>query len=270
LVAACKAYGVMLRTDSEVARVDISGGTVHGVTLTSGEALLAPVVAAACDPKQLFLQLVRPQLLSHRFESGIKNIRARGTVAKIHLAVDGYPQIKGRPGFNAALIRTGERLDDLERAFDAVKYRAFSPAPVLEVYAPTLEDASLAPAGKHVLSVLVHFAPYRLETGWTAAKKSELYALAVAALAAVMPDVRSRILANEVLTPADVEARFNLSGGHMFHGEHAADQLLVRPVPDCARYATPFKGLFLCGSGSHPGGGITGAPGLLAAKAILG
>ncbi len=269
LIEACKAQGVELVTDAEVSQVDITAGVVRGVTLKGGAKVEAGLVAAACDPKQLFLSLVKPQYLTHRFEMDVRNIRTRGTVAKLHLALDKYPELRGRPSLKVEYIRTGEYFDQLEKAFDPVKYREFSKAPVFDAYVPTLEDPSLAPAGKHVLSVLVHFAPHHLEGGWTDAKREDLYQTAIAGLSHYMPGLAGSIVGKEILTPVDLETRFNLSGGHMFHGEHAADQLLVRPVPDCSRYATPFKGLFLCGSGSHPGGGITGAPGSLAAKAML-
>lgn len=269
LIDACRGQGVEFVTDAEVQQLNIAAGAVKGVTLKGGAVVEAAQVAAACDPKQLFLNLVKPQYLTHRFEMDVRNIRTRGTVAKLHLALNAYPEIKGRPSLKAEYIRTGEYFDQIERAFDAVKYREFSKAPVFDIYIPTLEDASLAPSGKHVMSVLVHFAPHKLEGGWNEQKKEELYKASIAGLTQYMPGLESLIAGKELLTPVDLEQRFNLSGGHMFHGEHAADQLLVRPVPDCSRYSTPFKNLFLCGSGSHPGGGITGAPGSLAARTML-
>jgi phytoene dehydrogenase-like protein len=270
LVRAAAAAGVDLRTGARVARVVVERGRASGVTLDDGTTIAAPVVAAACDPKTLFLDLVAPEQLPLRLERDIRNLRARGTAAKLELAVDRLPEWRGRPGLAAEWIRVGERLDDLERAFDAVKYRRHAAAPMLDVYVPTLEDASLAPRGHHVVSILVHFVPLAPEGGWTEVARRGLVEAVLATLDQHAPNLRGGILGQRLLTPQDLEAEWGLAGGHLFHGEHAADQLVVRPVPACARYRTPIEGLFLCGSGSHPGGGVTCAPGALGARAFLG
>lgn len=271
LLSAANAAGVALRLGATVealsfAKVD----QVDGVVLESGELVKATHVAAAIDPKQLFLKLVPPAYLTHNFEHNVVNIRARGTTAKVHLAMNGLPQWRERPNLKAEYIRTGEYFDQMERAFDAVKYRKMSDEPLLDIYVPTLEVPEMAPPGKHVLSILVHFAPHKLDAGWSAEMNAELLKRTLAALDAYAPGASGLVLGSEVLSPVDLEQRFNLTGGHLFHGEHATDQLLVRPTPECSRYATPFKSLFLIGGGAHPGGGITGAPGALAAKMVLG
>ena len=271
LLSAAKAAGVELRLNTEVeslalAKVD----EVDGVTLKGGETIKATAVAAAIDPKQLFLKLMPPANLTHNFEHNIVNIRARGTTAKVTLALNGLPQWNQRPSLKAEYIRTGEYFDQMERAFDAVKYRKMSDEPLLDIYIPTLEAPEMAPNGKHVMSVLVHFAPHQLDAGWSAEMNAELLKRTLKALDQYAPGASALVAGSEVLSPVDLEKRFNLSGGHLFHGEHAADQLLVRPTPECSRYSTPFKSLFLIGGGAHPGGGITGAPGALAAKMVLG
>jgi phytoene dehydrogenase-like protein len=180
------------------------------------------------------------------------------------------PEWRERPSLRAEYVRTGEFFDQMERAFDAVKYRKMSDEPLLDIYVPTLETPELAPNGQHVMSILVHFAPHQLDQGWSAATNAELLKRVTTVLDKYAPGTSAKIVASEVLSPVDLEQRFNLSGGHLFHGEHAADQLLVRPTPECARYGTPFKNLFLIGGGAHPGGGLTGAPGALASRMMLG
>lgn len=269
LVAAAKAAGVEIRTETEVERVLLNGKTVEGVKIKNGAAIVAVRVAAACDPKQLFLKLMEPTALTYGFEHNIASIRSRGTTAKVTLALSALPQWRQRPGLKAEYIRTGETFDQMEKAFDFVKYKEMSTRPLLDMYLPTLEAPELAPPGQHVLSILAHFAPVDLKGGWTEAKRTELYDNVIRTLEEYAPGVKQLIIGLQLLTPADLERDYNLSGGHVFHGEHAADQLFIRPTPECARYATPFEGLFLCGSGAHPGGGITGAPGAFASRVIF-
>jgi phytoene dehydrogenase-like protein len=269
LESAARATGAEIRTDARVTRLDVQQGAVAGVTLANGEVLEADRVAAACDPKHLFLDLVPPHLLSLEFERNISLFRARGTAAKIDLALSGYPEITGRPELQPAFLRTGAGLDELERAFDPVKYREFALEPVLDFYVPTIERPELAPAGHHVFSIQVHWVPYDLEGGWTDEARERLLESALDALAAYMPTIRQALVAAAVASPVDLERTYGVTGGHLYHGEHAIDQLVLRPTPECARYATPFEGLYLCGSGSHPGGGISCAPGALASRTLL-
>ncbi len=270
LEKAANASGVEIRTDARVTRLNLQDGAVTGVSLANGEVLDGNQVAAACDPKHLFLKLVPPQLLSMEFERNVQHIRARGTTAKINLALDRYPEFPGRPDLQATFLRTGTSIDDLERAFDPVKYREFALEPMLDIYVPTLEAPQLAPTGHHVFSIQAHWIPYELEGGWTDEARDRLLDSVLDTLDSYSPQLRQSIVAAQVQSPVDLERIYGVTGGHLFHGEHATDQLILRPTPECARYTTPFKGLFLCGSGSHPGGGTTCAPGALATQAMLG
>jgi phytoene dehydrogenase-like protein len=236
-----------------------------GVTLASGEDLEAGAVVATCDPKRTFLELIAPGTLPIRIEEEYERIRMRGTAAKIHLALDGALEVAARPGERFEHLRIGGgHVDDLERAFDAVKYAQVSTSPHLEVRVPTVADPSLAPAGHEVVSILASYAPHHVLGGWTAERSAALLESVLATLERHAPQVRQRLVAAEVLTPADLESRYALTGGQLHHGEPALDQLLVlRPTPSAARYATSVAGLYLCGSGSHGGGGVNCVPGSL-------
>lgn len=272
LLAAVRAAGAELRTGAEVKRIRIDRGRIAGVTLVSGETIDAPVVLSSADPKRTMLSLLAPGTLPLRIEEEIRNVRCRGSAAKIHLALSGPLELAGSDGRLDEAIRIGGgHVDDLERAFDAIKYRTFSERPNLEIRVPTVADPSLAPSGHHVVSILASFAPYNLEGGWTPEARERLGDAVLAVLEKHAPDVRQRIVAREVLTPADLETRFALTGGQLHHAELALDQLLVmRPTPSAARYGTTVPGLFLGGSGNHPGGGVRPTAGVLAAEAVLG
>lgn len=269
LEKAALAAGVEIRTDARVVRLSLEEGAVSGVALANGEVLESRQVAAACDPKQLFLKLIPAPQLTMEFERNIKLLRTRGTTAKIDLALSDYPEYPGRPELQPVVLRTGTTIDDLERAFDPVKYREFALQPMVDVYVPTLEDPQLAPTGHHVFSVQAHWVPYDLEGGWTDEAKDRLLDGVLDTLSGYFPSLRQSIVGARVLSPVDLERIYGVTQGHLFHGEHATDQLILRPTPECSRYETPFRGLYLCGSGSHPGGGITCAPGALATQAIL-
>ena len=274
LLAAGRAAGATLRTGAEVARIrldDRRAGKVAGVALASGETIDAPVVLSSTDPKRTMLELLAPGTLPLKIEDEFLRLRSRGSAAKVHLALSGPLELAGSDGRLHETIRIGGgHVDDLERAFDAIKYRRFSDHPHLEIRVPTVADPSLAPSGHHVVSILASFAPYTLDGGWTAEARERLGDAVVAVLAQHAPDLRGRIVAREILTPADLETRFALTGGHLHHGELALDQLLVmRPSPSAARYRTAVPGLYLGGSGNHPGGGVRPTAGLLAAEAVL-
>jgi phytoene dehydrogenase-like protein len=269
LLGAAREAGVELRTGVDVQRIDVEAGAVTGVTLASGETLTARTVVSSCDPARTLLGLVPKRHLPTTLETRIRNWRVRGTTAKLHIALDDLPNWSAHPGQPVAHARLVGDVDDLERAFDAVKYGRFSSEPYLDVALPSLEDPSLAPEGKHVMSVLASFAPYHLEGGWNDARREELGNVVLDTLERHAPGLKRRVIAHEVLSPHDIEQRYGATGGHVHHGEHSLDQWLhARPDPDCARYATPIGGLFLCGSGSHPGGGLSGGPGWLGAQAI--
>ncbi len=269
LEAAARAAGVEILSGSEVREVKIENGAATGVVLASGERIEATSVAVSCHPAYLFSELVEPHLVSRRLMANLRNFRSRGAAAKIHLALSGLPTLACRPDLETGALQIGASLEYLERASDALKYREMAAAPALDIRIPTLETPELAPSGHHVMSILVFAAPHGLEGGWNARRSAELEETVLSTLERYLPDLRSAVVDSEVLSPADLESEFNLPGGHLLHGEPGLDQLLVRPTPECARYRTPFDGLYLCGSGSHPGGGITCAPGALAAKAML-
>jgi phytoene dehydrogenase-like protein len=251
-----------------VERIRVGNGAVSGVVLKGGEELAARAVLATCDPHRALLELLQPGQLTMRLTARLRNFRCRGTAAKAHLALAGPLAFRGVVAERARL--GGGSVDFLERAFDAVKYRRFSERPFLEVFQPSVAESGWAPAGQHVAAVLVGYAPRDLDGGWSEASRAALGEAIRVALERWDPEVRAKLLAMEVLAPADLEARFGASGGHLHHGEHALDQLLfMRPTPETARYATPIPGLYLGGSGSHPGGGITGVPGWLGAGAVL-
>jgi phytoene dehydrogenase-like protein len=240
------------------------------VELQDGEQISANTVVSSADPKTTFFSLLGARHMEAGFVRKINNIRIRGNTAKLHLALEGKPEFNG---LNQNLL--GERLliapdiEYVERAFNHAKYGEHSIKPVAEITIPSVHDNSLAAPGKHVLSAVVQYAPYQLKEGWSVAKAAFTEQV-VDLLATYAPGIRSQILHTELLTPVDIEREFRITGGHWHHGELAIDQfLMLRPVPHCAQYASPVKGLYLCGAGSHPGGGVMGSAGRNAAKAIL-
>lgn len=267
---AFEAAGGRIQLRAEVAQILVDKGAVSGAELADGATLEASLVVATCDPKRALLDLIEPGALPLGVEEQVGVVRARGTTAKVNLALDGHLIFHGREGERHARAVVAEDVDDIERAFDAAKYRTCSEKPHLDVSVPSVGDPSLAPEGKDVVSILAHFAPCDVEGGWTDEMTTRFGDAVIEVLESVAPGTRSKILAREVLSPAALEARYGLTGGHIFHGEHALDQLLfMRPTPALAHYATPIGGLYLGGSGSHPSGGVTCQPGALAAQAIL-
>ena len=227
-------------------------------------------MASSVDANLTFLKFLGEEHLPDEFLHQVRNIDYASASAKVNLALDGQISFRDRDGERHARAVVSDDLDEIERAFDAAKYRACSERPHLEVSVPSVNDASLAPAGKDVVSILAHAAPYNLEGGWSDEASERFGDAVVETLEGVAPGTRARIVAREVLSPADLEDRYGLTGGHIHHGEHALDQLLfMRPTPKLARYKTPIEGLYLGGGGSHPSGGVTCQPGALAAEAIL-
>jgi phytoene dehydrogenase-like protein len=278
LAAAARQAGVTLRLQAEVGEIAISDGAATGVTLTSGESISARAVVSNLDPKRTLLQLVDPMHLEPELVRRVQNIRAHGTLAKINFAVSTLPRLDALASLGdqeraAALsgrVRLAGEIDDIERAFDAAKYGAFSEDPTIEFTIPSLVDPTLAPNGQHVVSAYVQYAPYRLRgTTWDA-ERNRLADTATRAIERHAPGFAASMLARETITPLDLERTYGLTGGHIFHGELALDQLFVaRPALGWARYATPIRHLFLCGSGAHPGTGLNGRTGALAAKTIV-
>ncbi|HEX4441112.1 MAG TPA: NAD(P)/FAD-dependent oxidoreductase [Thermoanaerobaculia bacterium] len=275
LAKAAQGFGADIRTNAEVTRVSTKNGAVSGVVLASGEEIPARVVVSNADPKRTLLGLIDPVDLDPAFLQKMRNYRSTGALAKVNLALSALPQFpsaKAAGGNGATLagrIHIGPEIDYLERAYDAAKYGDFSPHPWCEATIPTVTDQSLAPEGKHVMSVIAQFAPYKLKGGW-GLKREALGDAVIGALAAYAPGIESLIEARQVLTPEDLETTFGTTGGHVLHGEPALDQLFtMRPLMDWAQYRTPVRGLYLCGSGTHPGGGVTGAPGQNASREVL-
>jgi phytoene dehydrogenase-like protein len=281
MAEAAQDAGAEIRCNAEVARIAVKDGEAIGVVLTSGEEITAKTVISGADPKRTLLALLDPMHLDPSVVLKLRNYRSAGTMAKVNLALDAVPRFRALTESNGAAgitsgaalsgrILIGPEIDYLERAFDASKYGRFSEQPFLEVTIPTLTDPSLAPAGKHVMSICAQFAPFRLREGNWEQQRDALGDAVVRTLAEYAPDLPEKILGRQVLTPLDLEREYALTGGHPFHGELALDQLFtMRPLLDWARYRTPISGLYLCGSGTHPGNGLTGASGLNAAREIL-
>jgi phytoene dehydrogenase-like protein len=268
LEKAAQSQGVEIRTESEVSKIQVSGGWVKGVVLKSGEHIQAPIVGSSCDPRHTFLGLVPRNQAKNWQEHRMQHIRGTGSTAKVNLALNTQLEFNNRSREKIEFARTGHHLDHIEKAFDACKYGQFSADPILDIHIPTVSNPDLAPPGHSVVSILVHFVPYGLQPQWNQDQTEKLGDTVVATLQQYAPDVSEAVVARDVMSPVDLEKRYGLMQGHVLHGEHALDQLIFRPTPECARYNTPIKGLYLCGSGSHPGGGITCGPGALAAAVI--
>jgi phytoene dehydrogenase-like protein len=268
LESAAGKLGVEIRTGAGVERIRVSKGVVKGVLVSGGEEVDAGAVVSSCDPKSTFLQLLAPNDVPHAFQRRISIYRTRGTTAKLHLALDKPLSFASRPDAEFEFALTGADLDTQERAFDAVKYRRFSDRPLLDIHVTNVARPDRANGGHASVSILVHFAPYELEGGWNDEQRERLGDVVVAELERYAPGVSSSVVGGEVLTPLDIEERYGASGGHIHHGEHGLDQLLTRPTIGAERYGTPIAGLYLCGGGSHPGGGLTCAPGALAARVV--
>ena len=261
LAESAKQAGVEIRTDAKVQHIRIKDGAVTGVVLDGGEEIAADAVVSGADPKRTFFNLVDPSQLDPTFANRMKNFRANGTVAKVNLALGGLPTFTALDATESSLkslsgrIHIGPEIDYLEHAFDASKYGEFSKAPYLDVTIPTILDPSLAPDGKHVLSAYVQFAPFKLKAGKTGKPVARISATRSSRL--LLPMLRIFPVwskASRSLRLKDLETSYGFTGGHIFHGELALDQLFtMRPILDWARYKTPIRGLFLCGSGTHPG-----------------
>jgi len=263
LEKAVQRYGVQFETGVKVSAIEPG----KGLQLADQRFIEAKTIVAACGPKIVFLEMMDSRQLSHTFEQRVTKFRTRGLCSQLLLAVKQAPALEGAGGANRVLI--ADDLDSIERAFDPIKYDEVTRHPCLEVYLPSQDHDDLAPAGQAVISVLIHYTPYALKGGWTDAARKKLCADVIQTLDDKMPGLKKSVLGQALLTPQDIEERYGLSGGQLFEGEHALDQLLVRPTPECVQYQTPFEGLYLCSGGSYPGGGLTGAPGALAVRRVL-
>ncbi|MEQ1501751.1 MAG: NAD(P)/FAD-dependent oxidoreductase [Myxococcota bacterium] len=275
IASSARSFGAEIRTEAPVAKIRMHGGRATGVVLESGEEIDAKVVVSGLEPRLTFLKLLGAAHLDPEFVTKIARYKARGSSGKVNLALDRLPDFTGRPGNGLHLrgdIAVAPSVAYLERAYDEAKYGAFSSRPYLNVVIPSLLDPSMAPPGKHVMSIFVQYAPYELAGGAaTWPQHREAFGDAVVdTLAEYCPGLKEAILYRQVLTPWDLEQQFGLTEGNIFHGELTLDQILFqRPVSGWARYKTPVPGLWLCGSGAHPGGGVMGAPGGLAARTLL-
>jgi phytoene dehydrogenase-like protein len=274
IASAARAHGAELRTDAPVERVITRNGKVTGVALADGTEVAAPIVISALDPRRTFLQLIDPNELPDDLLTGVRQFKFRGSSAKVNLALAGLPEFSCLPGRGPHLrgaISISPSLEYLERAYDDAKYGEFSREPYMDIVIPSMIDPNMAPPGKHVMSVFVQYAPYHVNGGWNDAKREALGDTVIKTLARYAPNIESLILHRQVLTPADIERIIGLSEGNIFQGELALQQLFfLRPVPAWAKYRTPIRGYWQCGAGTHPGGGVMGASGRLAAHAILG
>jgi phytoene dehydrogenase-like protein len=265
---------VEIMTGAPVARIKVDEGKVVGIVLENGDEIAAGRVVSNADPRSTYFDLLGPSELEPEFVRAVDNIRFKGVCAKVILGVDQLPDFSCLPGDGPHLrgiISISPSLEYLERAYDDAKYGEISREPFLEVVIPSLADQSMAPFGKHVLSVLVQYVPYHLKEGtWDDASRTALADRVVETLSRYAPNVDSSIVHRHVLSPLDLEEVFGLTEGNIYHGEMTLDQLLfMRPVPGWSRYRTPVDGLYLCGAGTHPGGGVTGTPGFNAAREML-
>jgi phytoene dehydrogenase-like protein len=273
MTKAAREAGAEIRTDAEVKEIRVKDGATTGVVLGNGEEISAKAVISNADPRRTLLTLVDPTHLTPDFVMKLQHYRMPGTVAKVNLAISALPKFSALKDDTESLkgrIHIGPEIDYLERAFDESKYGNFSPHPYLELAIPSLSDPALAPAGKHVMSVYVQYAPFKLKgTDWDA-QRGNLGKTVVKKLSEYAPGIAELIEEGQIITPKDLEDTYGLTNGHIFHGELALDQFFtMRPLLDWARYRTPIRNLYLCGSGTHPGAGLTGGSGANAAREIL-
>ncbi len=275
IARAAERYGAEIRTTAGVSKIITKGGRATGVALEDGTELQAKTIVSGVDPKLTFMKLVGEELLPSELVDDLKRYRLRGSSGKVNLALDGLPEFRSRPGDGLHMrgdIAIAPSIDYLERAYDDAKYGAFSRRPYINVVLPSLTDNTVAPPGKHVMSCFVQYAPYHLAEGPEAwPEKSEAFGdTVIDTLEELAPGLKDRILHRQVVTPWDMEQEFGMSEGNIFHGELSIEQLaFLRPAPGWAHYRTPIHKLWMCGSGTHPGGGLMGAPGKLAAEQML-
>ena len=268
---AARAKGVDIEVGAAVSKINIDVDRATGVTLADGRVVNAGLVVSNADPKTTFNKLVGLSNIETGVARRVKTLRMKGDAAKLHIALDSLPAFKG-----LTEQQMGQRLviapsmNYIEAAFNASKYGEYSQAPAMDISIPTIHDPSLAPDGKHVMSVIVQYAPYELKEGWSDKGKEAFKNLVLDRIADFAPGLRDSIIASELLTPVDLEERFHIHGGHWHHGEISLDQILMmRPFPGASQYGTSVDGLYLCGAGNHPGGGVMGLAGHNAAKEII-
>jgi phytoene dehydrogenase-like protein len=273
IAAAARAAGVEIRSETEVARILVRNNKAEGIVLNNGDEIRATIVASSLDPRLTFTRLLEPKTLPGDFADDIRRYKFRGSSAKVNLALDALPDFTCLPGPGPHLrgaISISPSLDYMERAYDQAKYGQFSSRPYMDIVIPSLTDPAVAPPGKHVMSCFVQYAPYHLANGTWDEQREAFGDTVIDTLAEYAPNIRDVIRHRQVVTPLDLERTWGLSEGHIFQGELTLEQLFfLRPAPGWAQYATPVDRLYMCGSATHPGGGIMGAPGRNAAMKIL-
>jgi phytoene dehydrogenase-like protein len=273
IAGAASAAGVEIRTRAAIERIKVKDGRAVGVVIEGGEEVEAGVVLSSVDPNLTFLKLMEPGALEDSFLEEVRRYKFRGSSGKVNLALDALPDFKSLPGPGAHLrgaISISPSIEYMERAYDDAKYGDYSRHPYIDIVIPTLTDPSVAPAGKHIMSCFVQYAPYKLREGTWDAKREAFGDTVVETLSQYAPNLKDIILHRQVLTPLDLEREWGLTEGNIFQGELSLEQLFfLRPVPGWARYRTPIRNLYMCGSATHPGGGIMAAPGRLGALEVL-
>jgi len=268
-----RALGVEIRTNAPVQQLVVKGGRAAGVALQNGDELLAKTVMSAADPKRTFLQFVEEKHLPGEFVQAVKSFRVRGSSGKVNIALSELPDFTCLPGegpLHRGAISISPSIDYIERAYDEAKYGQFSKEPYIDMIIPSMIDRDMAPPGHHVMSCFVQYAPYDIEGGWNDARREAFGETVISTIEKYAPNIRRAIVGKQVITPADIERIAGITGGNIFHGELLLHQLFFfRPAPQWADFRTPIPGYYFGAAGAHPGGGVMGAPGKLAADAIL-
>ncbi len=274
IASAAREAGAEIKVNSPVAQVIVKNGVATGVALENGDEYTADIIVSNADAKRTFLKLVESKHLPDEFLGDIKRFRISSPACKVNLALDGLPQFSSLPKGKEALLRGSieivDSVDYLERAYDDAKYGGWARKPFMDALIPSLLDPAMAPPGKHIMSMYVQYASSDLEGGWNEQKRAQFLDVVVDTLAEHVPNLKDILLHKHIMTPWDLENTFGLTSGHIFHGELALQQIFfLRPSPQWSNYRTPIKNFYMCGSSTHPGGCITGAPGRNAAIAIL-
>jgi len=279
IAKAAKALGVEIRVNANVKQVIVKNGRAVGVALENGDELQSKVVLSAADPKRTFLQFVEGKHFPDEFVTSIQNFRVRGSSGKVNIALSELPNFTALPyrvgashdsPLHRGAVSISPSIDYIERAYDDAKYGQISKRPYLDMIFPSMIDPGMAPPGGHVMSCFVQYAPYDIEGGWNDAKRNELGEAVISTIEGYAPNIRKAIVGMQVISPKDIEAIAGITGGNIFHGELLLHQIFfLRPTPQWADFRTPLKGYYFGASGAHPGGGVMGAAGMLAAKEIL-
>jgi phytoene dehydrogenase-like protein len=273
IAGAAREAGTEIRTEAPVSRILIKNGVAQGVALESGEEIHAEIVSSSVDPRLTFLKFIESRELPGDFIEEVERYKYRGSSGKVNLALDALPEFTSLPGSGRHLrgaMSISPSTEYMERAYDQAKYGEFSRRPYIDIVIPTLTDPSVAPPGKHIMSCFVQYAPYKLSKGNWDEQREAFGDTVIDTISEHAPNLKKIIIGRQVITPLDIERTTGLSEGNIFQGELSLEQLFfLRPVAGWARYRTPIKRLYMCGSATHPGGGIMGAPGRLAALEIL-